>query len=284
MRCTLKYLVWPPLAGCLMDASRSRQSTFQAQGRGIVRKLATPLVLLGLAVVLMGAGVVASAPGDGAGPHVFTDAGLTLQLTSSMPGVTFSGNTLVCPPMLITSSSGANLAACQFTISSTGDVAPSSLEVTMTVSGITPAQASAKKFAVEPQPGTLVYFQTTSQMVYTFTGAQLPATVDPGVVWGANAGAPLDNSDMGAMVSVTYTVSAVSVGGATGSPVASKAPFESVGGATGAPGETSTPPPTASVNNSSSDNSSPLFALLICLLLGGSCLIAVEFQRRTIRR
>jgi hypothetical protein len=232
----------------------------------------------------MGAGVAASSPDGDTGPHVFTDAGLTLQLTSSMPGVTFSGNTLVCPPMLITSSSGANLAACEFTISSTGDVAPSSVEVTMTVSGITPAQASAKKFAIEPQLGTLVYFQTTSQTVYAFTGAQLLATVHPGLVWGANAGTPLDNSDMGAMVVVTYAVSAVSVGGATRAPVASKAPFVSVGGATGAPGKTSTPPPTASASDSSSDNSSPLFALLICLLLGVICLVAVEFQRRTMRR
>src|SRR5664279_1724598 len=141
--------------------------------------------MLGLAVVLMGAGVAASVPVDGARPHVFTDSGMTLQLTSSMPGVTFSGNTLVCPPMLITSSSGENLVACEFTISSTGAVAPSSLAVTMAVSGITPAQAAAKKFAIDPHMGTLVYFGTTSQTVYAFTGAQLPATVSPSVVWGA---------------------------------------------------------------------------------------------------
>ena len=141
---------------------------------------------------------------------------MTLQLTSSMPGVTFSGNTLVCPPMLITTSSGENLAACEFTISSTGAVAPSSLAVTMTVSGITPAQAAANKFAIAPQPGPLAYFGTTSQTIYTLTGAQLPATVNPGVVWGANAGSELDNSDLGATIVVTYTVVAESLEGATG--------------------------------------------------------------------
>ena len=144
--------------------------------------------MLALAVVLMGAGVAASGPADGAGSHVFTDSGLTLQLTSSMPGVTFSGNTLVCPPMLITTSSGENLAACEFTISSIGAVAPSTVVVTMTMAGITPAEVAADKFAIAPQPGPLVYPGTSSQTIYTFTGAQLPATVNPGVVWGANAG------------------------------------------------------------------------------------------------
>src|ERR1035437_3638114 len=275
-----------------------------------VRKLATPLVMLGLAVVLMGAGAAAAGPADGAAPHVFTDSGMTLQLSSSMPGVTFSGNTLVCPPMLITTSSGENLAACAFTISSTGAVAPSSLAVTMTASGITPAQAAAHKFAIAPQPGPLAYFGTTSQTIYTLTGAQLPATVNPGVVWGANAGGELGNSDLGATIVVTYTVVAETlegatgtpgtpvasgtpvatktpvefVGGATGTPVATKTPVEFVGGATGAPGQTATPPPTVSTGGPSHNDSSPLFALLICFLLGLVGLTAVKAQRRTMRR
>ncbi len=275
-----------------------------------MRKLATPLVMLGLAVVLMGAGVAASGPADQAAPNVFTDSRLTLQLTSSMPGVTFSGNTLVCPPMLITTSSGENLAACEFTISSTGAVAPSSLAVTMTASGITPAQAAAHKFAIAPQPGPLAYPGTSSQTIYTFTGAQLPATVNPGVVWGANAGGALDNSDLGATIVITYTVVAETLEGATGTPVASgtpvatktpvefvggatgtpvapvatKTPVEFVGGATGAPGQTATPPPTVSTNGPSGNDSSPLFALLICFLLGLVGLTAVKVQRRTMRR
>jgi hypothetical protein len=253
-----------------------------------MRKLATPFILLGLAVVLMGAGVAAMVPANGAGPRVFADSGMTLQLTSSMPGVTFSGNTLVCPVTLVTTSSGENLAACEFTISSTGSVAPSSLAVTMTVSGITPAQVAAHKFAIAPQPGQLAYLGTTSQTLYTFTGAQLPVTVNPGVVWGANAGTGLDNSDMDATIVVTYTVVAESAEGATGAPVASATPVasgsEAVEGATAVAGETSTLPPTASSSNSSSDNSTPLFPLLICFLFGAIGLIAAQYQRRSLRR
>jgi hypothetical protein len=247
--------------------------------------------MLGLAAVLMGAGVAASAPVDGTRPHVFTDSAMTLQLTSSMPGVTFNGTALVCPPMLITSSSGENLAACEFTISSTGAVAPSSLAVTMTASGITPAQAAAHKFAIAPQPGPLAYIGLGDKTIYTFTGAQLPATVNPGVVWGANAGTDLDNSDMGATIVVTYTVVAETLEGATGTPVASvapvatKTPVEFVGGATGAPGQTATLPPTASGSGSSGSNpSTPLLALLVCFLLAGLGLSAVEYQRRAMRR
>jgi hypothetical protein len=238
--------------------------------------------MLGLAVALMGAGVAASAPRNGAGPHVFTDSGLTLQLTSSMPGVTFSGNTLVCPPILITTSSGENLAACEFTIFSTGAVAPSSLAVTMTVSGISPAEAAGDKFAIAPGPGPLVHFQTTSQTLYTLTGADLPVTVNPGVVWGANAGTALDNSDLGATIVVTYTVVAESLQGATGSPVASGS--EIVEAATATPARTSTPPPTGSAGGSPIGGSTPLFALLICFLLGGIGLIAAQYQRRSLRR
>jgi hypothetical protein len=241
--------------------------------------------MLGLAAVLMGAGVAAAAPTDGTGLHISTDGGMTLQLTSSMPGVTFNGTALVCPPMLIVASSGENLAACEFTISSTAAVAPSSLAVTMTASGITPAQAAAHKFAIAPQPGPLAYFGTTSQTLYTFTGAQLPATVNPGVVWGANAGTDLDNSDLGATIVVTYTVVAQSLEGATGAPTVAptKTPFQSFLGATGAPGSALTPPPTSSASNSSSGGSTPLFALLICLILAGFALAATEFRRRSIR-
>ena len=160
----------------------------------------------------------------------------------------------------------------------------------MSATGVTAAHASAHKFAIAPQPGPLAYLGTTSQTLYTFTGAQLPATVNPGVVWGTNAGTDLDNSDMGTTIVVTYTVVAESLEGATGSPVASptsvatKTPVEFVGGATGSPGQTTTPPPTASPGGSSGSNpSTPLLALLVCFLLAGLGLSAVEYQRRSIR-
>lgn len=234
-----------------------------------MRKLAAPFLTLGLAVVLTGAAVAASAPADRMAPHVFTDGVLTLQLTPAMPGITFSGDTLVCPPLLIMTSSGQNLAACKFKISSIGAVAPSSLAVTMTVSGITPSQAAADKFAVAPSPGPLVHFQTTSQTLYTFTGADLPVTVNPGVVWGANAGTALDNSDLGATIVITYTVTAEA---------------ESVQGETATPDRSQTLPPTGSSRGSSSGSSTPLFALLMCLLLGGIGLITARLQRREVRR
>ena len=247
-----------------------------------MRKLVRPLVPLGLALVLMGVAFAASASAGGPATHVFTDDGMTIRLTSTMPGVTFAGNTLVCPSILITTSSGQNTNACEFTISSVGAVAPSSVTVSMSVSGATPAQIAAGKFAIAPRPGTLVHFLTTPQTLYTFTVADLPATVEPGVVWGGMAGVPLDNSDMGATIVVTYSVLAESVEGATSAPtVASTGPsLEIVGAETGRPVRTASPPPTSSTYGRSTGDSVPLLALLTCLLLGGIGLAPAASRRR----
>jgi hypothetical protein len=72
--------------------------------------------------------------------------------------------------------------------------------------------------------------------------------------------------------------------GETATPTASQTPFESFQGETATPGGTMTPPPTGAGSDRSSNNSTPLFALLICLAFGGLCLVAVEVQRRSIRR
>jgi hypothetical protein len=154
----------------------------------------------------------------------------------------------------------------------------------MTAGGISPAEVSAHKFAVAPQPGPLVYLATTPQTLYTFTGAQLPVKVYPGVAWGADAATPLDDSDVGSSIVVTYTVVAESLQGATATPVPTQTPFESIGGATGASVQTATPPPTASASDSSGNNSAPLFALLICFALAGIGLLAAGSQRRSVRR
>lgn len=251
-----------------------------------MRKLATPFGLVSVAVVLMGAGVAASAPGNGAAPHIVTDSGMTLRLTSTMPGVTFTGSTLVCPPMLITTSSGVSHTACEFTIESTGSVVPGTIAVNMSVTGITAAQVSGHKFAIDPNPGPLVYLATTWQTISTFTGAQLPVTVDPSVAWGANVGNALDNSDLGATIVVTYTVVAEAFEGATGRPTAAptSAPFESFAGETATPGHTSTPPPTSSGGDSSTNGSTALFALVTCFLLAAIGIAAAEFQRRSVPR
>ena len=158
-----------------------------------MRKLATSLVLLCLAVLLMAIGVSVVAA-KGPAPQIIVDGQMTLRLTSPTSGVTFDGSTLVCPPMLITTSSGVDQNPCEFKIESIGAIQPSSVAVSMTVSGITAAEASAEKFAIDRHQGPLVHFQTTSQTIYVFTGAQLPATVDPGLVWGANAGQPLETA------------------------------------------------------------------------------------------
>jgi hypothetical protein len=248
-----------------------------------LRKLVASLVLLSLAAVLVGAGVLASARAYGAAPHIITDGPMTLQLSSTMPGVTFNGNTLICPALLITTSSGVDGSACEFTIESIGTIRPNAIAVNMTVSGTTAAQLSGKKFAIAPQLGPLVHPGTSSKTIYTFTGSDLPVTVRPGLAWGANAGGELDNSDLGATIVVTYTVVAESLEGATGSPVPTQTPFESVEAATGAPGQTSTPPPTVAASGQSGHDSSPLFALLICFLLAVIGLIAAEYQRRSVR-
>jgi hypothetical protein len=43
-------------------------------------------------------------------------------------------------------------------------------------------------------------------------------------------------------------------------------------------------PATSTRSNGSSNNSAPLFALLICFVLAGLGLTAVEYQRRSVRR
>jgi uncharacterized repeat protein (TIGR01451 family) len=61
-------------------------------------------------------------------------------------------------------------------------------------------------------------------------------------------------------------------------------PSQSVGAATGTPRQTNTPPPTSTGSDSSGNSSTPLFALLICLAFAGLGLLAVQAQRRTLRR
>ena len=62
-------------------------------------------------------------------------------------------------------------------------------------------------------------------------------------------------------------------------------PTELVGGATATPARVTTLPPTSANGSSSSGgDSTPLFALLICLAFGSLGLLAVEAQRRSIRR
>lgn len=72
--------------------------------------------------------------------------------------------------------------------------------------------------------------------------------------------------------------------GETATPVVTSTPFESFQGETATPGQTTTPPPTSTATDPSGHNSTPLVALLICVGFGGLGLVAVEIQRRSIRR
>ena len=244
-------------------------------------------VMLGVAAVLMCAAVTSvalavSKPAEQPVRPALADGGMTLKLTSTQPGVTFDGGTLVCPPVEIQTSSGRASDACQFTISSVGDVLPETLTVSMRVTGLSPAQVGAGKFAIEPEPGKLVHAQPSEQTVYTFTGASLPLTLSPGIAWGAAAGTPLDNGDLGARLVVTYAVLAESAEGATASPHPSSTPgpTESVGGVTFAPGPTASPPPTTSSSDLWAGYSSQMLLPLIALALGCLGLVAVWSRRR----
>jgi 3-hydroxy-9,10-secoandrosta-1,3,5(10)-triene-9,17-dione monooxygenase reductase component len=74
--------------------------------------------------------------------------------------------------------------------------------------------------------------------------------------------------------------------GETATPIVdpTETPFESFLGETAGPGSSTTPPPTGTGSDGSSSNSTPLFALLISLVLGGLWLAAVQAQRRSVRR
>jgi hypothetical protein len=64
----------------------------------------------------------------------------------------------------------------------------------------------------------------------------------------------------------------------------SDTPFESFQGETATPARSATPPPTSTGSDSSGNGSTPLFALLISLAFGSLGLMAVQAQRRNVRR
>ena len=140
------------------------------------------------------------------------------------------------------------------------------------------------------------------QAVHNWT-VTLPTEADYNIQWADNAGFanPTDvtmnvgANSLSTPASVTTLYvrwasdpntrsSATWSGGSCSSAPPSGTPFQSFQGETATPGGTMTPPPTGAGSERSSNNSTPLFALLICLAFGGLCLVAVEAQRRSIRR
>jgi hypothetical protein len=84
--------------------------------------------------------------------------------------------------------------------------------------------------------------------------------------------------------SITYVPGTLTITAAA-TAIPTVGPTQIVGGATGTPARAATPPPTSANGNSSTGgDSTPLFALLICLAFGSLGLLAVEAQRRSIRR
>jgi hypothetical protein len=73
-----------------------------------------------------------------------------------------------------------------------------------------------------------------------------------------------------------------SVGGATATPARTTTPSQAVEGVTSAP--TATTPATSTGGAPGGGSGSPLFALLISLVFGGLGLLAVQAQRRSVRR
>jgi len=64
----------------------------------------------------------------------------------------------------------------------------------------------------------------------------------------------------------------------------SRTPFQTVAAETGGPGSSATPPPTSAIDVLTQGTaSSPLFALLICLLLALFAVFVAERQRRSRR-
>jgi hypothetical protein len=92
-------------------------------------------------------------------------------------------------------------------------------------------------------------------------------------------------------VAGTLTITGIEiVEGATAAPTVAPtaaptvAPSEQVAAVTASPVRAVTPPPTSSNDNSSNSGSLPLMLILIALAFGGLGMLAVQAQRRTIRR
>jgi hypothetical protein len=65
---------------------------------------------------------------------------------------------------------------------------------------------------------------------------------------------------------------------------ATPTPFQRIEGETATPTHAVTPPPTTTGGGPSGDSPAPFFALMICFAFGGLGLLAVQRQRRSIRR
>jgi hypothetical protein len=145
-----------------------------------------------------------------------------------------------------------------------------------------PFQVTSDKIAVVTCPATAT-LALGATIVCTGTYTVTLADMDAGkVVNTATAtGQFREASVASTAVAVTVTQKPLeTVLAATATP----SPTESVGAVTAAPVRTNTPPPTSTGGSSSGTGSTPLFALLIGLAFASLGLLAVQAQRRTLRR
>ena len=135
-----------------------------------------------------------------------------------------------------------------------------------------------------------VFTYVVSPSVSLTTPATCTTTADASSAVGTYpitcTGAALAGYNVG-YVAGTLTVTGTDiVEGATATPTVAPTatPIEQVGGVVATPVRAVTPPPTSSNDNSSNSGSLPLMLILIALAFGGLGLLAVQAQRRTIRR
>jgi hypothetical protein len=171
-----------------------------------------------------------------------------------------------------------------YVIINTGDVNLGPEQFTVTddkINGGAAFNCGAAYTTLTPNTGTIFAPSNGSFVTCTATYTVTLADLDAGKVVNTARGhgyfgpTPVDS----ASASVTVTLKPLQTIAAE-----TATPYQSIGGTTAKPWHPVTPPPTSSSNDSSGDSSTPLFALLICLAFGGLGLLAVQTQRRNLRR
>jgi hypothetical protein len=175
-----------------------------------VRKRIAFLLGIGLTFVMafgvIGSGATFTATTSAS--QTLTVGQMTIVLSSTTPGATFVGDVLVCPAVAIITASGLDPVGCNFSIASTGSIAPAQVNVNMTAS-----VDGGQKYGIAPTgltSGAAFYWlKTTPQTIGHAFGNQLPANVSVPISWGEFAGNDsLDNTDMGKTIVVSYSIEA----------------------------------------------------------------------------
>lgn len=187
-----------------------------------MRKRISILLGIGLTFVLaygvIGSGATFTATASAS--QTLTVGQLTLRISSTTPGSTFVGDTLVCPAFTVVTASGPGTTggvgpACNIKIESIGNIAPSQVNVIMTAAtdgthlnryGVFPTGFPTTAGHTE---GAFFALGTTAQQIGHFFATELPGTINLPLDWGESVGPlALDNADMGTTVVVSYSIQA----------------------------------------------------------------------------